>query len=69
MHDAYKNINDYNPDKENEILIVFDDMIADLINDKKLNSIVNELFIRGRKLNIYLVFITQSYFKSQRMLD
>ena len=69
MHDAYKNINDYNPDKENEILIVFDDMIADLINDKKLNSIVNELFIRGRKLNIYLVFITQSYFKSQRMSD
>ena len=69
MHDAYKNINDYNPDKENEILIVFDDMIADLINDKKLNSIVNELFIRGRKLNIYLIFITQSYFKSQRMLD
>ena len=69
MHHAYKNINDYNPDKENEILIVFDDMIADLINDKKLNSIVNELFIRGRKLNIYLVFITQSYFKSQRMLD
>ena len=69
MHDAYKNINDYNPDKENEILIVFDDMTADLINDKKLNSIVTELFIRGRKLNISLVFITQSYFKSQRMLD
>ena len=69
MHDAYKNINDYNPDKENEILIVFDDMIADLINDKKLNSIVTELLVRVRKLNISLVFITQSYFKSQRMLD
>ena len=63
MHDVYKNINDYNPDKENKILIVFDDMIADMINSKKLNSIVTELFIRGRKLNISLVFITQSYFK------
>ena len=63
MHDVYKNINNYNPDKENKILIVFDDMIADMINNKKLNSIVTELFIRGRKLNISLVFITQSYFK------
>ena len=63
MHDVYKNINYYNPYKENKILIVFDDMIADMINNKKLNSIVTELFIRGRKLNISLVFITQSYFK------
>ena len=63
MHDVYKNIDDYNPDKENKILIVFDDMIADMIHNKKLNSIVTELFIRGRKLNISLVFITQSYFK------
>ena len=63
MHDVYKNTNNYNPDKENKILIVFDDMIADMINNKKLNSIVTELFIRGRKLNISLVFITQSYFK------
>ena len=63
MHDVYKNINAYNPYKENKILIVFDDMIADMINNKKLNSIVTELFIRGRKLNISLVFITQSYFK------
>ena len=63
MHDVYKNINDCNPDKEYKILIVFNDMIADMINNKKLNSIVTELFIRGRKLNISLVFITQSYFK------
>ena len=63
MQDVYKNINYYNPDKENKILIVFDDMIADMIHNKKLNSIVTELFIRGRKLNISLVFITQSYFK------
>ena len=63
MHDVYKNIDEYNPDKENKILIVFDDMIADMIHNKKLDSIVTELFIRGRKLNISLVFITQSYFK------
>ena len=63
MHDVYKNINDYNPNKENKILIVFDDMIADMINNKKLNPIVSELFIRGRKINISIVFITQSYFK------
>ena len=64
MHDVYKDINDYNPDKENKILTVFDDMIADMIaNNKKLNSIVTELFIKGRKLNISPVFITQSYFK------
>ena len=60
MHDVYKNINYYNPDKERKILIVFDDMIADIIRNKKLNSIVTELCIRGRKLNISLVFITQS---------
>ena len=63
MHDFYKNIDDYNLDKENKILIVFHDMIADMIHNKKLNSIVTELFIRGKKLNISLVFITQSYFK------
>ena len=63
MHNVYKNIDNYNPDKENKILIVFDDMIADMINNKKLNSIVTELFIRCRKLNISLVFISQSCFK------
>ena len=63
MHDVYKNIDDYNPDKENKILTIFDDITADMIHNKKLNSIVTELFIRGRKLNISLAFITQSYFK------
>ena len=63
MHDVYKNIDEYNPYKKNKILIVFDDMIADMIHNKKLNSIVTELFIRGRKLNISLVLITQSCFK------
>ena len=62
MHDVYKNIDNYTPDKENKILIVFDHMIADMINNKKLNSIVTELFTRGRNLNISLIFITQSYF-------
>ena len=63
MHKVYKNIDNYNPDKENKILIVFNDMIADMINNEKLNSVVTELFIRGRKLNISLIFITKSYFK------
>ena len=58
MLDIYKNIDEYNLDRENKILIVFDDMMADMIRNKKLNSIVIKLFIRGRKLNISLVFIT-----------
>ena len=69
MHDVYKNIDDDNPDKENKILIVFDDMIADMIHNKKLNSIVMKLFIRGTKL-IFLLSLLQSHtLKSQRMLD
>ena len=63
MEDVYKNIENYNPEKKRKILIIFDDMIADMINNKKLNPVVTELFIRGRKLNISIVFITQSYFK------
>ena len=63
MRGVYKNINYYNPDRDNNNLIIFDNMIADIINIKNLNSIVTELFIRGRKLNISLVFITQSCFK------
>ena len=62
MYDVYKNISKYNPDRGNKILIVFDDMISDMISIKKLNSIVT-LFIKGKKPNISLVFITQSYFK------
>ena len=59
MQDAYKN----NPIKKRKVLIVYDDMIADMINNNKLNPVVTELFIRGTKLNISIVFITQSYFK------
>ena len=63
MQDVYKNIGDHNPDKKRKLLIIFNDMIADVINKKKLNPIVTELLIRGRKLNISIVSITQSYFK------
>ena len=63
MQDVYKSIEDYNSNKKRKVLIVFDDMIADMINNKRLNPIVTELFIRGRKLGIFIVFITQSYFK------
>ena len=63
MRDVYKNIDEYSLDKDNKNLVAFDDMIADMINNKKLNSTVTELFIKRRKLNISLVFITQSYFK------
>ena len=68
MHKVYKNIDDYNPDKDNKNLIVFDDIIPDMINNTKLNSTVTELFIRSRKLNISLCFITQSYFKVPKVL-
>ena len=62
MDDVYKNINDYNPIRKRNKLIVFDDMIADIMGNKKFEAIIKELFIRCRKLNISLVFITQSYF-------
>ena len=68
MQDVYKNIEDYNPIKKRKILIIFDDMIADLINNNKLNPIVTELFIRGGKLNISIVFITQSYVKVPKVV-
>ena len=63
LHDVYKNIKEWNLAKEHRVLIVFDYMIADMISNKKLNLLVTELFIRGRKLNISVVFIMQSYFK------
>ena len=63
MEDVYKNIDEYNPGKKRKISIAFNDMIADMINNKKLNSIVTELFLRGRKLNISIIFITKSYFR------
>ena len=62
MDNIYKTIDEDNPNKKRIILILFDDMIADMLSNKKRNPIVTELFIRGRKLNISLVFIMQSYF-------
>ena len=62
MDDGYENIHDYNSSRKRKILIVFDDMIADLMTNKKFQAIIKELFIRCRKLNISLAFITQSYF-------
>ena len=62
MDDIYKNIEEYNPNKKLKILIVFDDMIADMLSNEKINPIVTELFIRGTKVKILLSFITQSYF-------
>ena len=58
MDDIYKNIEEYNSNIKRNKLIVFDDMIADMVSNKNLTQIVTELFIRGRKLNISLVFIT-----------
>ena len=69
MHNVYKNIDNYNIIKENKILIVFDDMIADMINNKKSNSIVTELFIRGRKLNISLSLLHNHTLKFLRTLE
>ena len=62
MDDVYDNIDDYNPERKRKILIVFDDMIADIMTNKRFQAIIKELFIRCRKLNISLVFISQSYF-------
>ena len=57
LHDIYKNIEEYNPNKKRKILIVFDDMIADMLTNKQLSPIVTELFIKGRKLKNFHVFV------------
>ena len=62
MDDVYENINDYNPTRKRKMLIVFDDMIADIMSNKKIQAVVKVLFIRCRKLNVLLVFVTQPYF-------
>ena len=68
MDDIYENIAEHYPNKKSKILIAFDDMIADMLSNKKLNGIVTEPFIGGRKLNIYLVFIS-IILLYQKMLD
>ena len=62
MDDVHNNIDDYNQTRERKVLIVFDDMIADIMTNKNFQAIIKELFIRCRKLNISLVFVTQSFF-------
>ena len=62
IHDNYKNVEEYNPNRKRKILNVFDDMIADMLSNRKLNPILNESFLRGSKLNLSLVFIIISYF-------
>ena len=62
MEDVYEKINNYNPSRKRRILIVFDDIITDIMTNKRFQAIIKEMFITCRKLNISLVFITQSYF-------
>ena len=62
MDDVYNNVDDYNPKRKRKILIVFDHMIADVMINMRYQAIIKELFIRCTKLNISLLFITQSYF-------
>ena len=69
MDSVYKNIEEYNRNRKRQILIVSDDMIADMLNNKNFNPIVPELFIGRRKLNISLVLNTHSYFTVTKILD
>ena len=63
MSDALDNIENYNKNRDKKVLIVFDDMISDIEYNKDFKKIIKELFYRGRRINISLVFITQSYFR------
>ena len=69
MDDIYKNIEQYNQNKKRKIIIVFVDVIADILSNKRFNPVVSELFIRGGKLNISLAFITSLTFLCQKILD
>ena len=62
LDDIFKENDDYNSSRKGQILIVFDDLIADIMTNKKFQAIIKEIFIKCRKLNISLVFIPQSYF-------
>ena len=66
MQDVYKNMERYNPSRKCNVLLFFDNIIADVISNKKLSSVVTELFLREKKLNVSTVFITQSYFQVSR---
>ena len=62
MDDIYKNIEEYNPNKQRKKVIIFDDMLTDMLSNKTVKPVVTKLFIKRRKLNISLAFITQPYF-------
>ena len=66
MNDVPENINNYNKNRDKKVLIIFDDMVADIMRSEKIKAIVKELFIRCRKLNISIVFITKSYFRTPK---
>ena len=66
MNDVLKDVNSCNKNRNKKVLIIFDDMIADIMRSEKFKAIVKELFIRCRKLNISIVFITQSYFRTPK---
>ena len=66
MDDVFDNVNDYNKNRDKKVLIIFDDMIADIMRNEKFKATIKELFIRCRKLNISIVFITQSYFRTHK---
>ena len=64
MNDVLDHINNYNKNRDKKVLIVFDDMIADIEYNKNFERIIKELFYRGRKINVSIVFIMQSYFRA-----
>ena len=66
MNDVLEDINNYHKNRDKKVLIIFDDMTADIMRSEKFKAIVKELFIRCRKLNISIVFITQSYFRTPK---
>ena len=68
MDNIYEKIEEYNSNKKRKVLIVFDDIIADMLSNEKVNPVITKLLIRGRKLNISLVFITQSYFAVSKII-
>ena len=66
MNDVFTNIGDYNKQRKRKVLLIFDDMIADIMSSKNFKAIIKKLFIRCRKLNISIVFIMQSYFRTRK---
>ena len=66
MDDVYDNIDDYNPKRKIKVMIVFDDMMSHVMSDKKAQSVLKELFIRCKKLNISLIFISHFYFSAPK---